>query len=51
MIIDSDAGRETVEASLFKTDEHNNLCIYINNRCTRVYAAGTWSYAEVETDG
>lgn len=32
----------------FKTDEFNNLCIYKNTRCVKVFACGTWRYVEVE---
>jgi hypothetical protein len=32
----------------FKTDEFNNLCIYENTRCVKVFAVNTWQYVELE---
>lgn len=41
--------RVNFTASQFKTDEFNNLCIYVNSRCVKVFAVNTWKYVELES--
>lgn len=51
MIVQTSDGEHRFKAASFETDEHNNLCIYLDNRCVKAFAAGSWTYVEVETDG
>ena len=45
---DGQCKRVTFAGAQFKTDEFNNLCIYENTRCVKVFAVNTWVYVELE---
>ena len=49
MIVETTAGIKRFEGASFETDEHNNLCIFVNQRCTRVFNSNVWTYVELES--
>jgi hypothetical protein len=49
MIVETTTGPKQFEGASFETDEHNNLCVFVNQRCTRVFNASVWTYVELET--